>query len=486
MSSPHSLSKTSFLKFEQCAKAFFMYKNFPFLKDKVSVDKQLTFKRGHDVGQLAQQLFEGGIDVSIETSGSQKALDLTQQLIENKQAVIYEAAFMHQSVLIYVDILVLSDDKYQAYEVKSSLKVSETYLKDAYLQYYILKNCLPNFDDLFLVTLNGDYRLDGALEPKKLFKKRSVKIKAEENSGYFEHRLMEANLLLEQNVIPNTPVGRHCFKPYPCDFFGSCWKDLNKDSSIFNLPFIDKHKLFEWHDAGYRDIAQLHESLFEKEQQKKLWKSFLNQERIIQIDAIAQFIKDIKGPMITMDMEIWNPAIPQLQGSKPFEQIPFLVCTYDGEKTNAFFIEDINQSTQQFAEALISLTKDFKSVLVYDKTMEITTIDNLIKLYPNLFEDLNELKHKIHDLFDVFLGLHFYDPAFKNNFTLKSTSTVLLGEQSGYSKISSGLEAMNFYQTYLNLDNPFEKEEIKSELITYCNTDCKTAFELYGFLKDLL
>jgi hypothetical protein len=486
MSSPHSLSKTSFLKFEQCPKAFFMYKNFPFLKDKVSVDKQLTFKRGHDVGHLAQQLFEGGIDVSTETSGSQKALDLTKQLIEKKHAVIYEAAFMHQSVLIYVDILVLSDDKYYAYEVKSSLKVSETYLKDAYLQYYILKNCLPNFDDLFLVTLNGDYRLDGQLAAKKLFKKRSVKTKAEENIVYFDHRLTEANLLLEQNVIPNTPIGGHCFKPYQCDFFGSCWKDLNKDNSIFNLPLIDKNKLFEWYGVGYRDIAQLNESLFEKEHQKKLWKSILNQQRIINLDTIAQFVKDIKEPMITMDMEIWNPAIPQLQGSKPFEQIPFLVCTYDGDKTNQFFIEDIHQNTHQFAQALINLTQDYQSVLVYDKSMEVNTIDTLIKLYPELKEALQNLKHKIHDLFDVFLGLHFYDPAFKNNFTLKNTSAVLLGEQSGYSKISSGLEAMNFYQNYLSIDNPFEKEEIKNELVTYCSTDCKATFELFGFLKAIL
>jgi len=186
-----------------------------------------------------------------------------------------------------------------------------------------------------------------------------------------------------------------------------------------------------------------------------------------------------------MDMEIWNPAIPQLQGSRPFEQIPFLVCTFDGEKNNAFYVEDINQSSKQFAQALLNLTQDFKSILVYDKTMEVNTIDALIKLYPDLNQELHNLKNKFHDLFDVFLGLHFYDPAFKNNFTLKNTSAVLLGEQSGYSKISSGLEAMNYYQTYLNNENPFEKEEIKNELINYCNTDCSATFDLYRFLKGL-
>src|SRR4051812_36302434 len=141
MSSPgYSISKTSFLKFEQCQKAFFLYKNHPYLRDKLSVDKQLTFKRGHDVGFFAQQLFPGGIDVSKETKSSTAGYELTLTLIENKTPVIYEATFLYKGVLIMVDILTLVDGVYTAYEVKSSMKVSETYLKDAYLQYYVLKN----------------------------------------------------------------------------------------------------------------------------------------------------------------------------------------------------------------------------------------------------------------------------------------------------------------------------------------------------------
>jgi hypothetical protein len=78
----HSLSKSSFLKFEQCEKAFFLHKNFPYLRDKVGTDKQLTFKRGHDVGFFAHQLFPGGVDVSSLAKNAQEALQLTGQLIE--------------------------------------------------------------------------------------------------------------------------------------------------------------------------------------------------------------------------------------------------------------------------------------------------------------------------------------------------------------------------------------------------------------------
>src|SRR5687767_12860189 len=73
----YSISKTSFLKFEQCPKAFFFYKNLPYLRDKPTVDKLLTFKRGHDVGYFGQQLFPGGTDVSKITDSADTALKKT-------------------------------------------------------------------------------------------------------------------------------------------------------------------------------------------------------------------------------------------------------------------------------------------------------------------------------------------------------------------------------------------------------------------------
>ena len=276
----HTISKTSFLKYEQCQKAFFLYKNHPYLRDKLSVDKRLTFKRGHDVGYFAQELFAGGIDISKETKNSAQGIELTKKLIASKEPVIYEATFSYNGVLIMADILCLIEGKYFAYEVKSSLKVSEIYLKDACLQYYVLKNSLPEFEDLFLVTLNPDYILEEKIDPKKLFRKRSIKIKAEENIPYFEFHLKEAQAVLEKNVIPNLPIGKQCFKPYQCDYFGTCWKDTIDENSVFNMPMIDKGKLFEWYHSGIKTIQQISDDLIEKDIPLKIKNAIVNKAAI--------------------------------------------------------------------------------------------------------------------------------------------------------------------------------------------------------------
>lgn len=480
----YSISKTSFLKFEQCQKAFFLYKNHPYLRDKLSIDKQLTFKRGHDVGFFAQQLFPGGIDVSKQTKNSSEGIAITKTLIDNKTPVIYEATFVHNGVLVMVDILCFENEKYTAYEVKSSLKVSDNYIKDACLQYFVLKNNLLDIEDFFLVTLNSDYKFDTEIDVKKLFKKRSIKVRAEENFAFFEQRIIDAHHVLEQNVIPNVPIGKQCFRPYSCDYIGTCWKETLTTDSIFNLPVIDKNRLFEWHDSGIKNIDELTDTHLEKEIYRKIKAAFVTKEPIIDKQQIETFLAKINGPVASMDMEIWSPAIPQLNGTRPFEQIPFLVCFYSEDKITHFFTGNEIDGRKEFAEQLVHLSSNYQTILVYDKTMEISTIDNLAKSFPELKPMLDQLKLKFVDVFDIFLGLAYYHPDFQNNFSLKSASQFLLKDLS-YPKISSGLEAMNYYEQYRLEKNEIEKEQIKNDLVAYCDTDTLATYKLVSFLKTI-
>ncbi|MDI1353420.1 MAG: DUF2779 domain-containing protein [bacterium] len=480
----YSISKTSFLKFEQCHKAFFLYKKHPYLRDKVSTDKRLTFKRGHEVGFFARELFPGGTNVAALSKNSSEALVLTRELILAGTQVIYEATFVYEGVLIMIDILCFEEEKYTAYEVKSSLKISETYLKDACLQYYVIKHILPNLEDLFLVTLHPDYILESPLDVRNLFRKRSVKSKAEENFTYFEHQIKEAHEVVEKNAIPNIAIGKQCFKPYVCDFFGTCWKDTSHENSVFNLPFIDRGQLFEWHNNGLRFIEQISDDMIVKDQWIKIKNSFVAGKAIVNTDKIRQFMANIRKPAIAMDMEIWSPAIPQLPGARCFEQVPFLVCFFDGAVHTSFFTDHRPDGREEFARQLILLSSAYESILVYDKTMEVSAINVLIQKFPHYKTELEALKNKLADIFDIFLNLHYYHPDFKSNFSLKTVSSVLLKDVN-YSKITSGLEAMNFFEQYLLNDNELERDLLRKDLTDYCNTDCTATFELAGFLARL-
>lgn len=485
MAAPYSISKTSFLKFEQCEKAFFLYKNHPYLRDKPDTDRLLSFQRGHDVGAFAQQLFPGGKDVSALTSNAGQALELTKQLLDEGATVLYEATFVYQGVLVMLDILTFDGSRYTAYEVKSSLKVSDTYVKDACLQYYVLRHCVPAVDDFFLVTLNGDYQLQGDPDPKQLFKRRSVKKKAEENLSFFEHRLTRAHELLEKNAIPNIAIGQHCFRPYQCDFMGSCWKQTLGPDSIFNLPLVHKDKLFELQAAGIHTIEQVQDAHLEKERLIRVKNAFAGGRPVVDLPKLEEFIHHLQAPIAAMDMEIWNPAIPALQGCKPFEQIPFLVCFHNGQSATHFFTGHAGDQRRDFAEALLQLAAPYQTLLVYDKTMELIAIDNLAKRFDDLRPALLALKEKVADVFELFLNLHYYDPAFKSNFSLKTVAGSLVPDLN-YATIASGMEAMSYYERYRNAEAAEARKQLQDDLVAYCSTDALATLRVVEVLKNLV
>jgi hypothetical protein len=478
------LSKTGFMKFEQCNKAFFLYKNFPYLRDKLDPEKQQRFKRGHEVGELAQHIFPGGTDVSKITSNSQEALLKTQELLEQHCPVIYEATFMHQGVLVMVDILRFEENAFTAFEVKSSLKVSETYIKDACLQYFVLKNTLPNFEDLFLVTIDGSYELVDELDLKKLFRKRSMKEKAEANLAYFETRVKEAEALIAKNTTPQRDIGPQCFKPYTCDFFGHCWQGQLGEQSVFTLPFVDKLKLFEWHSGGITTLSDLKEEDFTKPWQHTILRCLLNKKPFIDVEGIREWMTQVNGKVLAMDMEIWNPAVPQLKGCKPFEQIPFLIGLYGEGVSLALFCEHVEDERENLAKQFIAAVKDYDTILVYDKTLEVSVIKDLMSRFPELSADLKTIQHKLLDLFDLISKNRYYHPDFRNNLSLKVVSSILLPDFS-YGEVQSGLEALSAYDEFRQEYNPIHKELLKQHLNEYCLNDCRAVFELIRYFKSI-
>lgn len=481
------ISKTAFLKFEQCQKAFFLYKNHYYLKDKLSTDKKLTFKRGHDVGTLAQQLFPGGINVVETDSNKERAIAYTKQLIENKTEVIYEATFVFNEVLVMVDILVLSATGYFAYEVKSSLKVSETFIKDACLQYHVLKNNLNSLVDFYVVTLNESYEFTGELEIKKLFKKRSILKDAQKNEAYFIERIAQAHLLLDQNTIPNIDIGKQCFSPYECDFFQTCWKNTISDDSVFTLGKIGKDELFNWYHNGIKNISDI-KDVSHLSSQLQIQISSSNEKRShVDAEGIKSVLSAIKAPYAAIDMEIWGQAVPVMKGTKPFQKVPFLFTLFTEAKGSHFFFDFEEDDRRLFAVTLIEHTKAFKTLLVYDKSLERLIINELAELYKDLRNDLLFVSSKLLDVSEIIHKQYYYHYLLKGNYSLKAVSKVVLDENVFEDEnIFTGLEAMNAFVNFRATENIIEKQAIKDDLINYCQADTKATFMITKKFQELI
>ena len=483
--SNYTISKTAYLKFEQCMKSFYLYKHHLNLRDKIDIDKNLTFKRGHLIGSLSKELFPGGTDVSEVTKNLEQAIQKTKELVIEKKT-IYEATFVHNRVLVMVDILNFENGQWKAYEVKSSLKVTEVYLLDACLQFYVLHHSLPELADFYLVTLNGDY-VKGyeEIDVKKLFKKRSVLNEAQKNLNYFENRIEKAKETFENSNVPEIKIGPHCYKPYTCDFYGYCWNKIIQKGNIFHFPLLTKESVFDLYENGFTQIETIPADRLTDTQRNIIQRSFTIKDTIVNKPKVIEFLSIIQFPLAALDMEIWSPVIPALENTRPFEQIPFLFCIYNNGMSKNFFTEHATDDQRTFAEELIGQTSEFKSLLVYDKSMEEQCIKRLINLYPDLESSLKEVNQKLIDISNLFKNLSVYDYKFQNSFTLKSVCNALTPHIE-FNGIKSGLEAMSYYEQLRQNENAIEKEILKQDLISYCEKDVEAVIALFDYMKSCI
>ena len=487
MSSP--ISKSAFIKAEQCLKQFYLYKKHPFLRDPISKEKQLIFNRGNEVGLLAQDVFLGGIDVTKdEKHDSILFAKKTQELIQNGITTIYEATFIYDDLLIMLDILHQKDGLWYAYEVKSSLKITDTYVKDACFQYYVLKNSLPNIADFSLMTLNPKYIHQDELNLKELFKVTSILKDGESNLAYFKHKTETAKLTLEQAKIPDIEIGSHCFQPYECDFLSTCWKNIKEPSSIYSLGKINKATLLDLYNNNIKHINDIDLANVSNKDLKMQVEAYQqNKEQLLQ-HHLNQFLSSIQEPFCSIDIEAWMPAIPFYKGTKPFQQIPFLFSMVNDvdEKPSAYsYFKPIEEDYREdFLKRLIELTQPYKTILMFDKSLEESLINQLMELYPNYRHRINEFKSKIVDLADPIKKGYYYHPQMSGNFSLKSIAP-LVNQEAGFNNldIQSGIVAMYMYESLLKENNQINAELIKQQLMEYCEMDAMITFNLLHFYK---
>lgn len=223
----HVLSKSTFIRGSQCLKSLYLNKKRPFLRDKISPEQLAKFRRGHQVGEVAQMLFPGGLNLKPKSpSLFQKAVLHTNQAIESgKYDIIYEAGFMYDRLLVFLDILLKENNSWYAFEVKSSRKISDTYLLDAAFQYYVISNSGIRLEDFSIIYASEelDYENLQVNKPlEDLFKTESVleKILPMQENISEQIGKQKATLLLTKS--PDISTGPHCFEPYPCDFYGHC------------------------------------------------------------------------------------------------------------------------------------------------------------------------------------------------------------------------------------------------------------------------
>ena len=407
----HILSKSTYIKGEQCEKALYLFKNRPFLRDKLSMEQRAKFKRGTDVGILAQQYFPGGINMtpSSPSQFSKKVVETLKNLTNPAVNVMYEAVFQYDDTLIMLDILVRDGDKWRAIEVKSSLSISPTYMKDAALQYYVLKGCEVPLSDIQLMYINADYVRNGDLDLSQLFVFQSVKEYAEQYQDVIAKNIAHFKDVIKQPHSPKITIGNQCDNPYRCEFHGHCWKDVPNEAG---KPYTVDYK------------------------------------------TLYELIGDRNKSTAFLNLLFYRPAVPLFNGDKPYTEfiIGFSILSNNG-RYDSIYDWNCLDDLSKWKESLPLLTERLAG---FERTVCFASQNITASLQKYNLLESKELNYKILNLREVLQQSDFHHEKVKSDFSLQNVYDSLFPDKSLFEHSRIILNALS--------DNPMERSLITSDL----------------------
>jgi len=495
----HKISKSRFVSGIQCEKKLYFDLYRHDLKPTVTENQQLLFDRGSDVGILAQNVFPNGLDASPESFYDfSQSIQNTSKWIQEGIQNIYEASFYYDEVLSALDILHQVNKESWAIEVKSSTSVKDYHITDASLQYWVM--CKSGFqpDKFFIMHIDNSYIRRGNIEPKKLFKLNDITEEVKSKFDWVEKNI--ANLKkIQKDVEPEKQIGKYCWSPFECEYIHHCWKHLPEKNSVFDLT-NSRGKSWKLYNDNIYNLSDIPDDfpLTEKQQIQVNGVKF-NQYHVDAL-KIKEFLDEWNYPLYFFDFETIFPAIPILNDTSPFQQIPFqyslhILSEPNGDLEHKEFLAnpkyfDPKSKEDPRLELILRMIEDLGSsgsIVAYNATFEKSVIKNLAIAYPQYTDSLELLIDRFVDLYVIFRNGWYYTPSMGSSASIKSVLPAIAPKFSYEDlSISNGGDASNTFLSMIDGLFNGDIDNTKNQLLQYCERDTEGMVIILKELQSLV
>jgi len=494
---PHVLSKSRFVSGVQCSKKLFLDLNRKELKPAITASQQAIFDQGHAIGKMAQERYPNGIDLTSQTHYDYAdAIDNTIVEMQKKTSTLYEAAFYFDEVLSVLDILEHdANGDIHAIEVKSSSKIEDYYITDAALQYWVMANAGHAPKRFSLMHINKLYVKNGAINLDDFFTLHDITARVIEKQTWVTEQIEKLKQTLQTGLEPIQANGKHCSKPFDCDFRKYCWGNLLDKDKVFNLS-NGRDKIWTLYNDGILNLADIPDNFELSHRQSCQVNGQRTGATHIDRPRIHQFLNTAVYPLYFFDFETVNSTVPVLDGTSPFEQVGFqyslhIVSNINEEPQHKEFLAQAADFTNPQAlnprQAMINqMKRDFGttgSIVTYKASFEKGVIERLAEDFPFEALFLRDLNSRIIDLLDVFNNAWYYVPQMGKSASIKDVLPALVPTLS-YSSlpINNGDLANKTYMSMIDGSFKGDINETRNNLLAYCKLDTLAMVEIWKVL----
>ena len=423
-----------------------------------SVGTLKRFDDGKIVGQLAKKLFPQGIDIPED----KKNAEATKELL-SKRKILFEAGIPFENVYGRADILVpVEKNEWDIIEVKSSTKVKKEHYWDLSFQKYVYEKAGLKIRKCFLILVNNEYVREGEIDIQKLLYQVDVTEEVEEELKEVPQKIEFLWGIVKSPTFPNTAEKNYCTQPKECQVKEKCWEFL-PEHHVFHLYRGRGRKLF---DEGIHNLYDVPEG--KNEQQKIQLKGEVHVEKA----KIQKFLEEIEEPACYLDFETCSLAVPQFEGTKPYQQIPFQFSLHVGKKHFEHLHDGKDDPRPGFLAVLKEKLPNTGSVVVYFEGFEGTILKKLANDFPEYKEWVDSVLGRIVDLHKPFKEFWYYNPAQHGSASIKKVLPALVGKgYEGFAVTDGDCASVAYLDMTFGKMDASAKKKMREELLKYCGRD---------------
>jgi hypothetical protein len=475
------LTKTRFSSALQCDKRLYLEVHQPELKGDTSVALQHLFATGNRVGELARELFPGGLHVDNPSWEQAEAEGLTREAMEDPSIpAVFEGAFSAGNLQIRADVLSrTADGQFDLFEVKMSASQKPEHIPDVAIQLWAIEQTGVSIRQAHLMHLNRDYVYPGGdIDIPNLLIAVDVTSEAREYiATYFPRSIDETVNMLGGAAVPTPSIGRHCKNPQPCPFVAHCRKGL-PDHYVEQLPGLTAKTRGALSGINISDssaVAAIPASFKLNVLQERMRQSVLSGEPYVGV-GLAAGLEALVYPIHSLDFETFMPAVPLYPGTHPYTVIQFQWSLHsvdaNGDESHCGFLwKDQTDPRGAFLESLLASLPPTGSVAVYS-SYEETQLKALAVEFPQHAPAIAAVILRLVDLLKIVRG-NFYSLDFHGSFSIKAVLPALVPEMTYKDlNVGDGLAAAASYATMIDPETPAADQEIiYANLWEYCKQD---------------
>jgi Domain of unknown function(DUF2779) len=448
---------------------------------------------GHSLGEAARRLYAGGELIDEGRGGLRRALALTRaRLAQPGDLTLFEPAFERDDTLVRVDVLRRRAGACRTVEVKASATLKAYQVTDAAVQAWVVAGsvrlqavAVAHVDTSFVYPGGGDYR--------GLLKEVDISQDARPIVAHMPALAAELRDMLA-GPCPDKDVGRHCFAPFPCEFFTDCGP-RDADFPVTLLPRGLQLSL-ELLADGYADLRDVPLERLMQPEHQRIWRATVGGAVVLD-PAVAHLLRELPYPRRYFDLEALNPAVPLWAGTRPYQVQPFQFSCHlqarpaDERLQHTEFLDTSGADpARAFAEAALAALGTEGPVIVYSG-YERAALESLASRLPDLAARLRAVQGRLVDLLPL-VQAHYYHPDMRGSWSLKSVLPTIAPElayDGGLGEVQEGLGTQDAWAALAGLapeaagGGEQRRQSLRAALLAYCARDTLAVARLVRFLE---